>query len=224
MKLSHAAVIAALLAPLPATADTLLRLSETAHVSVTPDEIVAVLRASAITPAAAEAQGRVNTQIARALDEARRVPGITTSTGSYNVWQRTQPSVQWTASQTILLKGRDGEKMLQLVATLQAQQLAVERLAWQVSPEAGRKAAAEATRLALTSLRSRGEDAAAILGLKFSGFREIRLDGQRPSPAPMAMRAMATETAAAAPPMPRAEAQDIDIQASAEAEIILTPG
>ncbi|MCW3473071.1 SIMPL domain-containing protein [Limobrevibacterium gyesilva] len=217
---STLAILAALVQP--AAADTLLRLSETAHVAVPPDQIVATLRADGAAATAAEAQARVNAMVGKALDEARKVPGIATSTGSYQVWQRTQPSTQWNAGQTIALKGSDGAEMLKLVGRLQGQGLGLEQLAWQVSPEKARKAQSEATKIALGALRARAEEAAGILGLRFVSFREVRLDGSRPSP-PMP-RAMAMAVASAAPmPPPRAEAQDVDIQASVEADAVLVP-
>lgn len=218
----RALLVMLLLLAVPAqAAETLLRLSETAHVAARPDELVAMLRADGSAATAAAAQGRVNVAIARALDEAKAVPGVVAATGVYNVWQRPPPNLQWQAQQTVQLKGSDGAAMLALVGSLQASGLAVDRLGWQVSAAAGRKVQSEATKLALAALRGRAEEAAAILGLKFVGFREIRLDSQRPvimaMPAPRAL--MAAQDVAA----PRAEATEVDITATVEADAMLSP-
>jgi uncharacterized protein YggE len=221
----------------PATAaDTLLRLSETAQVMVRPDELVVSLRAEATAPAATEAQARVNTAIARALEQVKQVAGVTATTGGYNVWNQTPPRdraapgrEEWRASQTLDLKASDlktgapktgdGAALLGLVGVLQAQGLAVDRLSWQLAPATARRSRAEATRLALGALRARADEAAGILGLRFDSFREVRLDNVRPAPVPV-MRAMAAATAA---PPPRAEAEDLAVEASVEADAVLVP-
>ncbi|MCX7382845.1 MAG: SIMPL domain-containing protein [Alphaproteobacteria bacterium] len=209
-----------LLTAVPASAETLLRLSETAHVMVKPDELVAVLCAEGTGATAAAAQAQANTMVRRTLDAVAGKPGIAATTGGYGVWQRAKPSPQWIAVQSITLKSADGPTLLALVGTLQAGQLALERLSWQVSPAAARRALSEATKQALGALRGRSEAAAAILGLAFTSFREIRIQDQ---PRPMVLlgaRAMAAPTEAAPP---SAEAEDADIVATVEADAVLSP-
>ncbi|MFI4983420.1 MAG: SIMPL domain-containing protein [Nevskiales bacterium] len=206
----------------PAAADTLLRLSETAHVSVHPDELAASLRSEGTGATPTKAQAEVNAAIGRALDQANQVQGVVATTGFYQVWQATQPTSQWHAHQSIELKGHDGEAMLKLVGSLQGQGLALERLGWQVSREASGHARSEATRAALGGLRGRAEAAAAILGLRFVSFREVNLDASRPMPPPL-IRSMAMPAAAAAMPTPHAETENVDIDATVDAEAVLVP-
>jgi predicted secreted protein len=208
----------------PAFADTTLRLSETAHIAVHPDEIAASLRFEANAGTAAEAQTRVNAAIGKAIAQAREIQGIVINTGFYNVWQMTQPTTQWRASQSFELKGGDGAAMLQLIATLQSQGLSVERLGWRLTPKTAREARSAATKIALGALKTRAEEAAGILGLRFVSFREIRLDGTRPNaqPLPMFARAAPAAMTAAAPP-PQAIAEDIDVEASVDADAVLVP-
>ena len=83
-----------------------------------------------------------------------------------------------------------------------------------------RKARAEATRLALAGLRGRADEAAMQIGMAFEGFKEIRLDADRPGP--MGPRLMASPMlGSAAPVAPSAEAEDISISATAEADVLL---
>jgi predicted secreted protein len=215
------AVLAALAQP--AAAATVLHLSETAHVSVHPDEVAASLSfdATAATPVAAQAQ--VNGAIGKALDQAKAAQGVVASTGWYRVWQTVKPANEWHASQQIELKQTgDGETLLKLVAALQSQGMALQQLGWQVSPETARKARDEATRAALAALRGRAEAAADLLGLRFISFREVNLDAGRPTPGPFP-RAMAMAATAEAMPTPRAEAADVDIEATVSADADLEP-
>ena len=101
---------------------------------------------------------------------------------------------------------------------LQTQGLAISRLGWQVTPEVSRKARAEATKQALSALRARVDEAAAIVGLSFGGFRDIRLDGTPQMPMPRMMAAMAASPDAKPP---SAQAEDVTIEASVDADVLL---
>jgi predicted secreted protein len=208
-----------------AIAETTLHLAETATVMAAPDEIAAVLRAEAAGPAAPEAQARVNATMQDALERASHVSGITTSTGGYSVW-RTGPNAQdraerWQVSQTLHLTGQDGPALLGLVGDLQRRGLVVGNLAWRLSRSAERKARMDATRRALAALRGRVEEAAGLLDLRFSQFKDVRLDNA----APPVFRALAAPMAmsAAAPAPPTAAAEDVPVSATAEADAILQP-
>lgn len=216
MKLPLVALLL-LAAPVTARAETLLHLSETAGVTVRPDELHASVKVSAGALSAAEAQNRVNTLVARALDQAKAVAGISVATGNYQVWHGSQPD-QWNAEQTIDLRSRNGDALLRLVGVYQAQNLALSRLGWQVAGDTARAAKTEATRQALAHLRERADDAAAVLGLRFAAFRDVRLDGAPPNLGPMP-RMLAAAPAAA----PSAQADDVAVEATVEAEILLQP-
>ncbi len=212
------------LTSLPAAADTLLRLSESARVMVTPDLLVAELRAEFEAATPAEVQSRVNTLIAHALEQARKVPGVTVTTGSYSVWKMGSPSNRWRGSQSLTLKTKDATPLLTLVGDLQAQGLATDHLTWTLAPETVRKARAQATKEVLGNLRGRAEEAAAILGLRFASFREIRLDGTQPQPRMMPMLAAAPMAASAAPPPPPSAAtEDVPVESRVDADVLLTP-
>ncbi len=204
---------------LPAAAQTVLHLSETARVSVRPDELVATFKIGAASLSAAESQNRVNLLVAKALEQVKLVAGVVSATGSYQVWHSSQPE-QWNAEQTLDLHGRDGTALLRLVGTLQAQGMTLSRLGWRVAGNTARTAKAEATRMALGNLRARADDASGVLGMRFQSFREVRLDGAPPNMGPMP-RMMAEKAGAAAP---NAEAEDVAVEATVEADIVLQPG
>lgn len=222
MTLARTAALLALLIPFapPAGAETLLRLAETAQVSVHPDELDAALRVEAEAPSAADAQARVNAAMERALAQTKQSAGIVATTGGYQVWPLAAPSKAWHAAQMLALHGGDGAALLGLVATLQGQGLAVQQLAWQLAPATRRRALAEATKQALVALRGRAEEAASVLGLRFDSFREVRLDGAAPAPMPRRAMAMAASVAV---PAPSAEAADTVVEARVEADAVLMP-
>ena len=210
--------------PAPPVIQTVLKLAETGTVMIRPDELTAALRAEIIAGNAADAQGKVNAAIAEALARAKSVSGVTISTGIYGV-SRIAPNPadkteRWQASQSLELKSQDGAALLKLVGELQKSGLAVRSLGWRLSPEVARKARAEATRLALAGLRGRADEAAMQIGMAFEGFKEIRLDAERPGP--IGPRLMASPMAgSAAPVAPSAEAEDISVSATAEADVLL---
>jgi predicted secreted protein len=224
----HAWLSLALLAIRPALADdTILRLAETATVMVTPDELAAAMRAEAAAPNAQDAQKRVNEMMRNAVEAAKKVSGVTTSTGGYNVW-RVAPTPadrteHWQAGQSLNLSGKGGEAMLKLVGELQQMGLVQGSLIWRLSRETERKARQDATKQALSGLRGRADEAAEILGLRFASFHEVRLDSVAPPPI-MPRQQMVTRASLAAPaPPPTAEAEEMPVTASAEADVVLKP-
>ncbi len=168
-----------------ARAETILHLAETATVMVAPDELAATLHAEATGASASDAQARVNTAMQQALAQARKIDGIAISTGGYGVWRTGSTSSErnerWQVSQTLSLNGRDGPSMLNLVGVLQQQGLAVGSLGWRLSSAAERQAHQAATKQALSGLRGRVEEAAALLDLRFGQFKEVTPRHDRPT-------------------------------------------
>jgi uncharacterized protein len=196
---------------------TLLRLSETAAVPARPDEIDATLRAEATGASAQDVQSVVNAAASEALSQAHQAKGVQVGTGFYRVWHQTQPRDQWQASQSIELRSHDGAALLSLVGALQTKGLAVDQLGWRLSDDLARKSRADATRQAVLALRGRAEDVAGLLNMRFGGFREVRLDPERPVPGARMLMA------AAAPSGPSAEETDVQVSATVEADVTLLP-
>jgi predicted secreted protein len=208
----------------PACAETLLHLADTETVTATPDELVASLRAEATSATPADAQQRVNAAMADALAHARNVAAVTAGTGAYNVWHlaptQQNNSDRWQASQSLELTSKDSVALLTLVGVLQHNGLAAGELNWRLSRETERKAHDEATRQAIAALRSKAQEAAGLLDLRFDSFKQVRLDSTAQMPMPRFAGAMA---AMAAPAPPNAVAVDVPVSATAEADAILLP-
>jgi predicted secreted protein len=219
------AFLSALMVAAPAAAqpETLLRLSETAERSVRADQLVAVLRAQATGGSAAAVQEQVNRTIAAALERARAVQGVTISTGSYWTYRSGERRDQWQASQEVRLTAIEAAPaLLELVGALQGQGLTVSRLSYEVSRPVQKREREAVTAEALVGLKERAERLAEVMGMRFAGFREVRVDAGRfarpPMPAPM----MAASADAARTP-PTAEPADVPIAATVEGDAILHP-
>jgi predicted secreted protein len=218
----YAAVLA--LAPFAsaAAAETHLHLAESATVMVTPDEIVASLRAEATGGGSADVQKRVNELMRAAMAAANDTAGVTASTGGYGVWRTQQNGAdRWQGSQSLNLTSRDGAALLKLTGVLQQKGLVVGALNWRLAPETERAAHREATLKALAAVRGRVDEAAAALDLRFSQFASVRLD-TAPQPVVARMAAMAMPSSMSAAP-PVAVAEDAPVTASVEADAILVP-
>jgi predicted secreted protein len=218
-----------LFAAIPARAETVLKLAETATLHADPDELAAELRAEASARTAADAQAAVNQAMRRALDQAKAIADVTAATGSYSVWLegsspppgRPATSGLWHATQTLQLTSQNGPVLLNLLGSLQAQGLAAGQLAWRLSEQKERTVKEEATRRAVQQLRGRAEQIAGLLGLTFGSFREVSLT---PEPQPRSLLAMRTvEAAAPGFPEPSAEPGPIPVSATVQAEVLLQP-
>jgi len=225
-RVAAAAIICACLSWGPARAETLLHLSDTETVTAAPDELAASLRVEATSATPADAQQRVNTAMAAALTQARKVTGVTISTGAYSVWH-VNPAPQehgqehWQASQGLDLSGHDGRTLLTLVGALQHDGMAIEALNWRLSRDAEHKAHEQALRAAIVAIRGKASQAAGLLDLRFDSFKAVTLGETAPPPLPRFAPVM-TMAMSAAPP-PSAVAADVPVSATVEADAILLP-
>jgi uncharacterized protein len=214
----------AIVAASAAQAETILHLTESASVSVHPDELVTDLRAESIAPTAAQAQSQVNATMSAALARARSVAGLTVSTGSYSVWRQptdqTNRTERWQASQSMTIKGRNSDSVLGLAGDLQKSGLAMSQLSWQLAPDTAQHARADAMTKAIKGLRGRIDAAASLLDMAFASYQSISLDGPRPMPMPRGPMPAPMRASAEALP-PSAEAADIDVSATVDADVVL---
>jgi len=202
---------------------TLLRLSESAEVTRAPDEIRAALRFEARDATAAGAQAALNRVMAAALDTARKVEGVTPSTGPYRTWRQEDP-VRWVAGQALNLRAADQARLLELIGTLQGRGLTVGGMGYNLTRDTARTAQQEAASIALDAIRRRADAVASGMGMRVERIAEVTLDGSNaasarmmaPAPAPSPMGARA------APP-PVAQADDVVVSALVSAVVVLAP-
>ena len=116
-----------------ATGETLLHLSVDGSVRVAPDQLVAELLAQATSASAAEAQRRVNALIGQGMQAAHAVAGIEARAVGYQVSPADEKRTQWTAQQTLEVRGGDGPALLDLANRLQQLGFVTASLDWQLS-------------------------------------------------------------------------------------------
>jgi uncharacterized protein len=218
-----AGVLAVLCAALPAVAEepvtTVLHLSSSWSMQVTPDELTAELVAQNTSPSPAEAQRHVNALMADGMKTASGVVGVEAQAIGYAVMPADDKRTNWTAQQTLTLKGSDGPAVLGLTNQLQAMGFVTASLDWRLSPALRRKAHDEATTDALKDLQHRAASVATTLGLHVDHLQEVRLDGPVGQPfAPMRMRAAVTSS-----PPPQASAAAEAVVAEVQADVVLRP-
>jgi uncharacterized protein YggE len=220
--LRRGALALLLLAPAAALAqapeETRLSLGASGEVRVVPDELVARLGVEVRADNAAAAQAEVNRRMAAALAAARAVEGVHATTLGY--W--TQPDPQRrdaVARQGLVLRAASGERLLALVAQLQAAGLLLEGLSWQLSPGALAAARDSAVAAAIRNLRERAGFIARELDLRVVALTRLAVDAA-PDPRPMAMAAPMAARAAAAPP-PAVTAEEIPLAAQVTGDFLL---
>lgn len=201
-----------------AQADTKLKLTVTASVSVMPDELVAQLTAQADAASAGAAQAQVNDMVAKALATAKGLSGVTASTTAYSVWHQTDPKDLWHASQGIALRAHDGAGLLALVGELQTAGLAVGDLSWQLSPTLAEKSYEQAMAKAIDKLTAQAGVVATLMHLQAHGFSSVTVGDDGPPPGPRPMMRMMTAAAPEAKTLPSAQAEEQTVSATVSGE------
>ena len=225
MSVSRLAVLLVLLGGAPAAAQTPteLHLTATGTVQLPPDEAIANLTIQVYAPQAAAAQASVNRLMAAALDAARHAPGITATTGLYDVATSLDAQghvTQYAASQVLHLTGpaedgRPAASFTDLVGKLQAQGLQVSTLSAQLSAAGRQHAEDQAIQAALRRLHDQATLIATSLGEKAGPIKSLTVGEAGPiAPFPGRMMAMAA---------PSNQPGPVTVTASVSATIDLTP-
>jgi len=198
----------------------MLHLSAARQINVAPDELVADLVALSTSPSAIIAQRHVNTLMAQASATTRQVQGVRASFQDYTVSLSAEKPQRWTAEQTLELRGRESDALLDLVGRLQSVGFTIGSLTWQVSEPKQQDAHDAATTAALAELRRRADLAAKALGMEVVRFQDVRLD-QGPPPIPVFHRMVASPMSAAAMPPPNATPAPQPIGSEVSADVLL---
>lgn len=171
----------------------LLNLSASATRTIDQDELVATLRASSKDRSVTSVQNQVNTLMQKALAAAKKTRDIQYSTGSYQVYERTDPrskEVLWVAQQSIILRSTSADDLLKLTQSLQSAGLQMTQLNYQVSKKRYRATKDELLDEALSRLQSQAERTAKNLGKKRARIAEVSIDEQASTPSSRSAFAM----------------------------------
>jgi len=211
----------------PAAADTVLSLSATGSDIVIPDQMVASLAVQCSGHTARDAAAATNTAMAKALAQARAVPGVTATTADYSETSLSDQNGHVTgyqASQSLDLTmaapgGAPPPAFTELTGRLQEAGLLLNELDGNLSPAGADAAQRAAITDAIHRLNATAAAVAATLNDQVGAIKTLQLDLQSPGPVmPVRMMAMAV---AAAPP-PQAAPGPITVTATINAEISLT--
>lgn len=222
--------VAAQVATLPAAEEkgTLLHLSEQADRLLTQDRPQVVLRAEVMDANAGKVQAEINKQMTAALERAKAVSAVKTSTGSYSVYQDRQPGqagnqpLRWHGTQSLTLTGADAAALLDLAGDLQKTGLLMSGMTWQLAPETAKTIQDDLTGEALTRLRQRADKIAASLGTTVDRYKEIRVgNASGIEPPRFRTAAMGVLGKADSAPPPVSAAGEERVTVTVEADVVL---
>lgn len=202
---------------------TKLDLTATGSVQAPPNQLTASFRAESRSSNAASAQKSVNTQVFKAIEQAKQASGVKYAVFNYTMAEQRDEKAKnttWSASQNISFTAPDGDALLPLTGQLQANGLILEGLDWSLSPDKQKVLQLEAEKAAVTDLQKQAETLAATLGLHIVRFDRISLSGS-PYPRPVFMAAMARSMDAGPAPSSTAETQTV--HATVTASVLLAP-
>lgn len=189
---------------------SLLHISATEQREVDQDLLIATLRIESENEDNKAVQNFVNKGMANALDLAKKYDDVKAITRTYNVHQydknggkKNMPRNDvWKAQQSVELKSKNAEQLLELVGKIQGAGFVMNGLNYTLSPEMTAQIQDEMLEAALDKLQNRAERAAKALGKTQAELKEINTQGNyAPQPrvmhARMEMSAMASDSMAA---------------------------
>jgi len=210
---------------------TVLNLSATERTTVQQDLLTATLRYEVKGKDAKALQDEINKTMEKALDTAREYDDVKVSTQQYYVYPydprpkdgNGNRRREWRGSQSLELKGKDAEALLELTGKLQSMGLTMGGLGYSVSPELMEETRDSLLEDALEKLNAKAERTAKALGKSKSELRSINIDTGGYNPQPM-MRAMAMDSAeSASVSTPVAAPGESDITLTVSATALLKP-
>lgn len=191
--------------------DSLLHISATETREVDQDLLIATLRIEVEDESNKVVQNKINIAMKAALDSAKSYKDVKAITRGYNVYQydvnrghkdRASRMV-WKGSQTVQLKSKNTEDLLELAGKIQGAGFVMGALSYTLSPEVAAQVQDEMLEAALTKLKSRAQRAAKALGKSKAELKEINTQGNsnavRPVYARAEMMTMSAKSDMAAP-------------------------
>ena len=206
----------------------ILNISATVRKEVEQDLLVANLSYRATNRNARELQNEINTAMASALKKAKKESDVKVNTGSYQVYEYTEPRTKdkkWRGSQSITLKSKNADDLLELVGELQDMKLNMNGLSYVLSPETAVKIKDNLMEDALKELQTRANRAAKALGKPTAELREVNVDNGNTPYQPMhrARGMMMSMDSAESVAAPVAAAGETTITLTVNARAILKP-
>lgn len=207
---------------------------------VTQDLLVASLRIEIDNKDSRTVQDSINKAMKEALDIVKAEPAIKVSTGSYYVYNydpnpappqplsaaEMKKRQVWKGSQTLDLKSKDAQKVLDLLAKLQDMGFVMNGLNYTLSPELAEAQKDELLIGALKKIQDKAALVAKALGKSGYEIADLTIDNSYMPQPPVAMMSMARaggrmEKADMAAPV--AAPSEDDVSLSVSARVVLKP-
>ncbi len=207
----------------------ILNISATERREVEQDLLVANLSYVVTDKSSNSLQNEINTIMARAIKAAKAVEEIKVSTGAYQVYEFTEPRTKenkWRGSQSLTLKSKEADKILDLTSKLQDMGLTMNGLDYVLAPETAIDIQDSLMEDALKQLQERANRAAKALGKSSAELRDVNVNSSGIPYEPAAYNRgamMKMEMAADSMAAPVAAAGDSTITLSVNARAILKP-
>lgn len=185
--------------------ESLLHINATERREVDQDLLIANLRIEVEDESNKLVQNEINTAMAKALEIAKKYKDVKAITRGYNVHQydknggrKNKPRhMVWKGSQTVQLKSKNSEDLLELAGKIQEAGFVMGGLNYTLSPAKAAQVQDEMLEAALIKLQSRAERAATALGKKKAELKDINTQGNyQPHQPVYAARGMMMEMAA----------------------------
>ena len=206
----------------------ILNISATERREVEQDLLVGTLSYIVTNREAAKVQNEINTVMAKALDEAKKAEEVKVNTGAYQVHETTDQrtkETQWRGQQSLTVKSKNAENLLDLVQDLQDMGLTMNGLNYTLSPETAVEIQDSLMEDALKQLQERANRAAAALGKSGADLRDVNVNSSGIPYQPQMRGNMAMMEASSAKSMaaPVAAAGETTITLNVNARAILKP-
>lgn len=202
----------------------LLSISATEQKEVQEDLLVANLVMSVENVDSSVVQSEINSAMQKALAEVVKVPGIDSNTGSYQVYETRDPRTKekkWQGRQTLVLKSKEAQSVLDMVGKIQGAGFTVSGLNYMLDPQTARTLQDELLEAALLRLQKRAARAAKALGKTKAELKDVTVqdeNNQYPQDGPSVYRMQAASFAEkAAPPVAQAGKTTVSLTVSARA-------
>jgi predicted secreted protein len=212
--------------------ESLLHISATEQRQVDQDLLIASLRIEVESADNKKVQNDVNTAMTKALEMAKKYPDVKAITRGYNVYQydknagkKDRPAlVVWKGQQSVELKSKNAEKLLELAGKIQEAGFVMGGLNYTLSPEVAAQVQDEMLEAALEKLQNRAQRAAKSLGKSKAELKEINTEGGGYMPQPVYARAeMMSMDAGAKMAAPVASPGETTLSMTVNARAILKP-
>lgn len=222
---------------LPPSGTTIVSLNATERTQLTQDTLNASLRMEIDGTSAQDIQDKINKAMAKALEEAKKVSDVKTSTSGYYVYafddgqpdpktgRIVNPVKKWRGSQSIELESKDSTKLLDLAGKIQGMGFVMGGLNYSLSTVKAEQARDAMIAQAIKTLNEKAKVVQTAMGKGNFEIIDMNIDSNMPTAYPMykTMRMEMAGAPAADMSAPVAQAGESEVSLTITARVLLKP-